>query len=323
MIYCINFREPDRKPLQVLESAARKELSWIKLHGRPRYPFERAYRETFNYEKTDPRDHVKSLQDYTRLTPHLVPSQERLHWPIIRHPDLQPNNIFMSEDCNITGLIDWQHSVVLPTFLATGIPDTFQNYSDTGSLTFSPPKKPDFDGIDDEDERAAKLEEYRRRHVHFHYLGFTKELNDLHWQALQEDASLLRRRTYEDAGSPWEGLNSPLKTDIVRIIQNWPIVSLPDSDSQLQRCPISLSEEEMERRLKVEASLNEVDEDLDNIRGCLGISSDGWTSNENYENAKEKAMLIKEQGLASIKDDPWLKEMSERHWPLDDFDESE
>lgn len=112
----------DCNPCQVLQSPAEKELAWIHAHGQPRFPFERAYRETLGYKKQDPEKHAKSLAQYMRIAHHLVPTDSALNQPVLRHPDLQPNNIFVSEDFSITGLIDWQHSVVLPTFLAAGMP---------------------------------------------------------------------------------------------------------------------------------------------------------------------------------------------------------
>jgi hypothetical protein len=59
--------------------------------------------------------------------------RQRLHVSVLRHPDLQPNNIFVSNNGGVTSLI------VLPTFFAAGIPDSFQNYGDSGSQMFMPP----------------------------------------------------------------------------------------------------------------------------------------------------------------------------------------
>ena len=36
-------------------------MAWIRAYGRPRFPFERAYRETFDYKKQDPEEHANSL----------------------------------------------------------------------------------------------------------------------------------------------------------------------------------------------------------------------------------------------------------------------
>ncbi|KAF2254418.1 hypothetical protein BU26DRAFT_527541 [Trematosphaeria pertusa] len=107
---------------------------------------------------------------------------------------------------------------------------------------------------------------------------------------------LLKRRIFNDASSPWEGFNNPLQMDIAR--------------------------QEAQRRAALDESLREVDSEMERINGVLGIASDGWTPNESFESAKERARLIREEGLAVVGDDR-LKEMTEQHWPFDDCNEDE
>ncbi|KAJ8109195.1 hypothetical protein OPT61_g7638 [Boeremia exigua] len=276
-------RGPHEDSRLVLQTPAEKELAWIRAYGQHRFPFDRAYRETFDYKKQDPEEHAKPLVDYIRLAPHLVPTCSKLNLPVLRHPDLQPNNILISEDFSITGLIDWQHSTVLPTFLAAGMPNMFQNYDDDESMLFVPPQLPDdFESLD-EHERVRAQEQFRRRHIHFFYLGFTQRMNGPHWRALQQETGLLKRRTFTDAGSPWEGLNTPLQMDLVRIWQNRSKVAAADSDGAIPACPITFTEQEVQRRAALDESLREVDSELERINRILGIASDGWTPNDARE----------------------------------------
>ena len=157
----------DANPELVLRSHAEKELAWIRKYGRTRHPFYREYAESFGYKKQDPQDHVHSLGDYIRLIPHLVPKDATVHSPTLRHPDLSPNNILVSDDLQITGFIDWQHSEVLPAFLAADIPAAFANYADEESRSFTEPKLPENLPSMAQDERAEAEELYRRRHIHF------------------------------------------------------------------------------------------------------------------------------------------------------------
>jgi aminoglycoside phosphotransferase (APT) family kinase protein len=314
-------RGPHGDPRLVLQAPAEKELAWIRAYGRYRFPFNREYRETFGYEKQDPEEHAKSLKDYMRLAPHLVPSCPKLNRPVLRHPDLQPNKIFVNEDFEITGIIDWQHSLVLPTFLAAGMPDFFQNYGDEEPMSFASLQLPeDFESMD-EDDRAIAQEAFRRRHTHFFYLGFTQRLNESHWHALEQDPDLLKRRMFNDAGNPWEGLNLSLQMDIVRITQNWSKIASSSLNGTIQPCPVVLEEQEAQRRATLDASLRDVDYDMEQIGKAIGIASDGWTSNNTFQGAKEAARSIREQGLDAVSDDSWLMEMTDRHWPFDDYDE--
>jgi hypothetical protein len=313
----------DRDPPLVLQAPAEKELAWLRSYGRPRFPFSRAYREIFNYQKQDPQEHARSLAEYLGIAPHLVPADEKLNLPVLRHPDLQPNNIFISEDFTITGVIDWQHALVLPTFLAASMPNSFQNYNDEEFISFVLPHLLQDLGSMDEEERAEALELFRRRHVHFFYLGFTQRLNEPHWHALEQETGLLKRRIYDHAGSPWEGLNTPLQVDLAQVVQSWPKIVSTNPDDTFPPCPILLTEEEAQRRATLDESLREVDTQMERINRVLDVASDGWTTHELYESAKEKARLIRAEGLEAVSDDPWLKEMTEQHWPFDDCNEDE
>ena len=98
--------------------------------------------------------------------------------PTIRHPDLQPRNIFVSESFEVTGLIDWQHSGVMPLFLQCRIPKDFQNYGDDISESLVEPKLPakldDLDSI----TQARELELFRRRRLHFYYRAAASRYNE-------------------------------------------------------------------------------------------------------------------------------------------------
>ena len=123
-------------------------------------PFDRWYRESVNYRKSLPQDHENSLEQYLTISPFLVPDQKELHKPVLRHPDLQPNNMFVSESLDILSLIDCQHSSILPCFFAAGIPKYFQNYRDEESQRFTPPKLPENVVKMDEESRTEALEQY-------------------------------------------------------------------------------------------------------------------------------------------------------------------
>jgi hypothetical protein len=94
-------------------------------------------------------------------------------------------------------------------------------------------------------------------------------------------------------------------------------------DGNAPTCPISFTQEKAERIDALDDSHRDTDGDMEQINELLGIGADGWTSNEHYESAKSKAAEIREQALASADDGPGLREMSERHWPFDDFGEDE
>ncbi|KAI4652080.1 hypothetical protein J4E93_002277 [Alternaria ventricosa] len=313
----------DIDPQLVLRSHAEKELAWIRKYGGPRYPFYREYAESFGYKKQDPQDHVQSLEDYMRLVPHLVPKDATVHSPTLRHPDLSPNNILVSDDLQITGFIDWQHSEVLPAFLAADIPAAFANYADEESRSFTEPKLPENLSSMAGNERAEAEELYRRRHIHFWYLGLTQMLNEPHWQACTHDGTFMTRQIFHDAGAPWEGDNAHLQIGIADVVEKWPVFASAAGDGTVMPCPIVISKQEMQRRADMRKSLHEGNMFREELCEELGISHSGYTSHEGFDFAKEKASKAKECIVDDLKDDPEELERALLTWPFDDYDENE
>jgi hypothetical protein len=200
----------------VLKAVGERELAWLQRFGEHRLPEEPFYRELYNYQKVDPKVQMRNLLDYLGIASCLVAGDESLHQTTIRHPDLSPNNIFVSDSGDITGVIDWQHSVILPLFLQAKMPQHFQSYGDDESENFRPPKLPDdFETMTD-DEKERETETYRRRQVHYFYLGFSSRKNPLHFDAMSSSSLILRNKLYESAGRPWEGDNTSLKANLIR-----------------------------------------------------------------------------------------------------------
>lgn len=277
-----------------------------------------------NYEISSPEEHVDSLTKYLKIAPYLVPQEARFHKPVLRHPDLQPNNIFFSENLDIVGVIDWQHCSVLPQFLAAGIPKYFQNYHDEESLQFVPPKLPSNLAELDNEERGEALERFRRRHLHFFYLGFTQRFHPAHFEVLSRRTDLLTRKLVSHAGEPWEGNNIPLRSDLILVAQVWRELMEDNGYDRetLPSCPISYTEVDVQKTIDVLRQQEDIDTQLGDIRDAIGINVDGWTPNEEYSNAVERARLIKMQALESLDADE-ERELTSKHWPFDDLDEED
>lgn len=299
-------------------------MAWLKNYAVPRMPFDRVYRDITGYQKSDPQEHYKNLETYLQMTDRLVPKEASTNHPTLRHPDLDPNNIFISDEADIVGLIDWQHSKVLPLFLQAGIPSHLQNYGDPVSDDLAQPQLPDDLADLDAEDCEKELELYRRRHVHFYYVGATAKHNDRHFKALMHPAGLFRRKIFQHAGEPWEGNNVPLKADLVRVMQQWDSLdSGTDSlDENSARCPIAIDAPEADAVLDAAMKQEEADSQMDILRNVIGIGSDGWVAHEGYHDAVARAAKMKEQAIAYA-DDENERELTIRHWPFDDHDEME
>lgn len=274
----------------------------------------------YSYKKVEPADHIGNLCDYLQIAEYLSPTTgSPSDRPIIRHPDLQPNNIFVSDSFDVVSLIDWQHCSVLPLFLQAGPPKYFHNYGDKDSENFVKPQLPaDFDHLNEEEKEAAK-EVFRRRHLHYYYFAATAKFNNDHFDACTDDGVILKQKLFQHAGDPWEGDSVTLKADLIRASQSWQELTSGSTDVH---CPLSYSSAEIGECLRLKTEQDLADEDMEKSRKCLGISVDGWVPAEGYDAAKEQSEKFKAETIALAESEE-AAEQIRKHWPFDGHDENE
>jgi hypothetical protein len=89
-----------------LTAVARKEIAYLQRFGRAIQPFQRFHWDVHNYKAQSHLGHMATLEKHLQITPHIIPHGPigpTLQRPTLRHPDLQFNNIFASEDLEISG----------------------------------------------------------------------------------------------------------------------------------------------------------------------------------------------------------------------------
>ena len=274
-----------------------------------------------NYKSQSVEDYLKLLAEYMLIAPYMVPKgHDTLNKQVLRHPDLQPSNVFVSDDFDVISLIDWQHTCILPLFLHSELPKAIQNYADEVSAMSHPFWLPnDFDTLS-ASEQENQLEIFRRRHVHYLYMCETREQNPMHFEGLCYRWTPLSRRLFVHVSAPWEGDIVPLKTDLIHVTENWPAI-VRDSPMGSLSCPIQFGEAESQECLRLHSEYEMTDSTMILIceRG-VGMGEDGWVPEENYDHAVEQLQRLKEESLASAQSDS-ERELLLEHWPFEDHDE--
>ena len=264
-------------------------------------------------------DHVENLERYLRITSSLVPRDPALSRFYIRHPDLQPNNIFVSwspgSDCKIVSLFDWQHTSILPMFLLAGIPQRLQNHADGVSQSMTPPSRSE--NLDEMGEAQRDGEEYRYRCrlVHYHYVISTMECNPLHYAAFTDRLYALRGRLFLYAGGPWEGETSDLKAALIQAMNKWEELTgggVP--------CPLEFDVKDLDETAALDKELSRATQGFEFLQSRGGVGEEGWVPAEDYEGAVAFFKEWKEKALAGAESAKEREEI-EVHWPWDDMDE--
>jgi hypothetical protein len=273
----------------------------------------------YNYQPQSHLEQALALKKFLQVAPYLIPQDcPALHRPTIRHPDLQPNNILITDDLEIKGLIDWQHSTILPLFLQCGIPESLQNYGDEISESLQFPTLPNnFDELE-EIEQFHQAELLRRRQLHYFYVRLTAEINPEHYDALTLPFSTSRRRLFHHSSDPWEGDNVTLKADLITLSRKWTQVA----QGTRTPCPISFSDDESTRCLRLERAQSEADEQFRACQEAIGVGHEGWVSLEYYDEAKRSERKLKADALDAAETEEEKSRIQE-NWIFDDFCEEE
>lgn len=311
-------RGPWTRPEDVMCSVGERELEWLARFGSPRFPRQGQYREFYNNKMVHPKEHASSLRSYLKMAPLVVPDDESLSRPTIRHPDLSPNNVFVSDDGAITCMIDWQHTAIHPLFIQAKVPKHFQNYGDEESENLRPPVLPeDFESLTPE-AKSEQEELYRRRQLHYFYVGHTSRNNEQHFRAMSKHDLIIRNKLFEAAGRPWEGDNTSLKAELIHACRQWPKIAR--SRARHAPCPVHFSKEEEAACLEIEKKQLEADSQVQLLRDCFPINVEGWTPTELFEEAKFKADDVRAQMIAMGESDQEKREIEEL-WPFQDHEE--
>lgn len=298
-------------------------MAWLRRYAKPRMPIQREYCYINDNQTSDPRNHMRNLEDFVQVAPYLAPREEWLCRPTLRHPDLRPDNIIISDDFEVTGIIDWQHCTALPLFLQAGIPMDLQGYGDLEEGLIKPQLPADEDEAD-EDEQDVEGEKYRQRHVHFCYMDGTAKKNKRLFDALMHERESFRKTICAHAAAPWEGTNVSLQRDLIHLTQHWEAIvreKRPNSEAP-PPCPLAFEEQEVESCLEAAGKQRQADWNAHIARSMVGgVARDGWISNEKYAEAKAEAARMKAEFWEDAEDDTGRTEI-EKYWIFDDFDES-
>ncbi|KAK2731594.1 Phosphotransferase enzyme [Onygenales sp. PD_40] len=309
------YRGPWSNPKEYLESIAQREIQNTRKHGKP-LELDFPHNTVFP-GKHDPEEYIKLLEKYLAICPYLLPKElsAPLSQPTLRHPDLNPNNIFVDPDSGaISCIIDWQHTIIEPRLLASGYPRAFENPDSEIPAELKEPLLPRNHESLSSEEKIQADELYRRQLIFYYYRIFNGHLNKAHLEAMRDPLLLPRQHLVDRAGREWTGNLMTLKGALVRMVQYWNY--LPDT--QGVSCPISFSDAEIQDFHEQEQtwfSLNTLvnqwrEEELG------GVGEDGWVSHERYDEAVRKLAELKGRLIETADGDVEDLELLQRGWPF-------
>lgn len=247
------------------------------------------------------------------MGPYLIPKQQGLASPTLRHPDLHAENIILRpRSTQIVAIIDWQGASLLPFFLQLGVPAVCGDKSML-EQPLVPPKLPDnYEEMDPEEQRKA-LRTLKRDQAYRYYIATMGLKCKSHFRALRLRYLGLRQDLIKQASKPWDGDLINLRGASIEICSKW-------NDLVGEHpCPILFTDEEVETNQKESEEWNEAAEHLRIITDYLKIDPQGGIEPENFDLAVALNKEFRLQMLKATKDEE--KEQCWRIWPFKDDDD--
>ncbi|KFY43429.1 hypothetical protein V494_01999 [Pseudogymnoascus sp. VKM F-4513 (FW-928)] len=310
-----------RDPHAYLHAIGTKELESTRRFGKP---MENEFPHNDMPEgKIAPEAYTGLLDKYIALSSYLLPKSRGnlLNRPTLRHPDLNPMNIFVSDECDVSCIIDWQHTTILPLLLAAGNPVLFDNPDPTPPKDYAAPVLPENYASLNPMEKEHADELHRRRMLFYLYMIFNGKDNKDHFAAMRTPLLAQRKHLIERAGMQWTGNTVTLQGALVRVIDGWGLLALEGHGNV--ECPVSFGAEEAEAFYELEKNWFNANILVEHWREVLGgMSGEGWVRNEVFDEAVERNRALKKEWYDMGEDDG-DRALVERSWPFDDREEVE
>lgn len=222
--------------------------------------------------------------------------------PMLMHPDLNRRNIFVSESdpTKVTGLIDWQATCSMPTFM----------YG---------PQIPDFAMLpeqvveENDDDESPLLDEKTRKDMtlcHDAFEVLIKGYCPTFAKARLLDYNFIR--LFHNCNTSWRDGATALRGDLMDIRDAWETLQIGG------HCPYQPSEREIERHRKQYEDF-EVSQALKSqVMQNLGVNEDGWIPITAWEEALPLYKGLYDEWLSSVRDTGEMPlDKAVALWPFD------
>ena len=298
------------RPEDYLTSIGKREATRTTKFGKPRH---RQFFHCLSKEKIQPTDHISLLSQYDLVAPYLVPKQQGLAFPTLRHPDLHAENIFLHpQSTRIIAIIDWQGASLLPFFLQSGVPALCDD-NPVREQSLAMPKLPNnYEEMDPEEQQEA-LRNLRHDQVNLYYIATTRLECESHFRALRLRHLGLRQYLVKQAGRSWNGDLINLRAALIRVCSTWKDLV------EEHPCPISFTDEEVKSNTKESEEWSEAAKDIDKIETYLNVDGQGGVEPENYDLAVALNNEFRLQMLKAAKEEE--KAQCWQIWPFKDDDD--
>lgn len=237
-----------------------------------------------------PQVHIHLLDQYDSIANYFIPSDERLLRPAPTLRDSNQGNIFLSSEAlerdgtvEISRIIDWQHTTILPLYLISLIPQFIEQAEAAVGQT---------------DEELLKEKVHLRKAYHALYQDTGL---DIVWASALSfgEKFLMSQQLPASAQFCWHGGFVKLKQLVIRTSVEWENIVGPAISSPLG--PEPFSKEEVAQAEEDEKIWMDMEDAREGIGSAIGVENDGWVRNEEYETAVRVNQELRTAWVGSLR----------------------
>ncbi|KAF2433877.1 hypothetical protein EJ08DRAFT_668550 [Tothia fuscella] len=263
----------------------------------------------------------KVLDDYQKISAHVLPRDSSTHSPVLWHPDLHTSNIFVDplEPTRITCIIDWQAVHAAPLFMQVRQPALLDYDGPLPEALASPSLPDNYDTLSPQDQLQARKLRAAQSLYKLYEVELLEQCKSA-GRALKNRNTLIYRITAL-AGSIFTDGEPVLLGYLMKAVEDWKTIAGVDENGQpLLSCPLSYSEHEKQEQKEAEKKWNLGVVLMDNVYEDLGVYN-GWNGLVNH--ADYETMLItlqecKEHFLHHMARTAEEREEWMKAWPFQD-----
>ena len=234
------------------------------------------------YPLHDKTVHSKLLEMYLAAVPYIMPNED-ISAPTLWHPDLSLGNLLVPETGpgELQGIIDWQHTSILPYFNFLSMPSAFVYEGDKIDMSgiMPGPLPSDLDDRTPEEQAEYRLDlRLANRHKLYQLMSENprqKATRRLPHASQLEMLPTFVLRTWSDGA-----LN--LRHALLSIQERWTEIAGPGVP-----CPIEFSVEERKEHAEQLERFEEYEALMEVTQRALRYEGDGLVSHEDFDRAKQ------------------------------------
>ncbi|KAL3473948.1 phosphotransferase enzyme family protein [Aspergillus californicus] len=241
---------------------------------------------------------LQAINSYTNIMRHLLPKNKADHRPVLWHPDLHGDNIFVDpkDPTQITGIIDWQAAHIAPLFLQARRPAILDVNGPLPQSLKLPTLPEDFHTLSSEEQVQDKKLHAEQMIYAYHEIELLRQSKDA-GNALRGRETLLARISAL-VGSLFHDGEPIVLGLLMQVVDRWvEIVGSDDKGEPLVKCPISFTEEEKNSSERT-------------------AGYDGFVAHGEYDSMRQAVIDLRERLLAEVAETQDEREAWEKAWPF-------